>query len=553
MIALTNGELDTIIMINDGIVDSLDVVLNGQQGDTTMWIITDGMGEILGLPAGPPFEFEGAGVGNCFIWNLSTSGGVTGIAIGENVSGIMGCYDLSNSISVVRIGLSGGNIATPDGATVVDVCYDGSAIPPINVNVDGNGGINQQWVITDDLDTILALPMNPPFDLTNAGVGICKIYNLSYETGLTGLEVGNNLNQLVGGTSFSNVITVNRNESEGGAIEISDGTILDSIMINDMMPDTIMLVLTDTIFGDESNWIATDTSQFIFESQGGGTCQLWHISYDDNLTGLVVNNNVTDLVGCFDLSNAVTIVRLGINGGLLTTTAGETNIAVCSGGGMPDNVDVMVTDTSGTNHQYILVDNGVILSPQVFPPIDFTTFAGSSRVLQLYNIAYEDGLTGLEFNQPLSGLNGTFDLSNPLNLDLSINNVGTLFGNSMGNLDIIIGEGINDTIFMNSITVQGDTTSWLILNENRDIIEIPTAPPFLFEDSTLDSCFIVLAAHAYEATGFEVGENISNLGGCFQLSNEVSVAKHVLNAGTLTASGDNLHIAIVVEMESWIP
>lgn len=547
-IALTNGALDTIIMINDSFVDSLDVNLSGAQGDTMMWIITDGMGEILMLPDSPPFEFENAGVGNCFIWNLSTSDNVTGVTIGQNVSGIMGCFDLSNSISVVRIGLNGGNIATPEGATEVDVCYNGNTVPPINVNIDGNGGANQQWVITSDLDTILGLPMAPPFDLTNAGVGVCKIYNLSYETGLTGLEVGNSLNQLIGNRSFSNAITVTRNESDAGTIQITDGTVLDSIMINDMMPDTINLMSMGTVVGDSTNWIATDasgtivavqdTSQFIFESQGGGTCQLWNIAYDDALTGLVVNNNVSDLLGCFDLSNPVTIVRLGINGGLLTSTAGETNVSVCSGGGSPVNLDVMVTDTSGTNHQYILVDNGLILSPQVFPPIDFTTFAGSSRELQLYNIAYEDGLSGLTFNQPLSGLTGVFDLSNPLNIDVNINSVGLLLGNSTIAIDVIVGEGINDTIFMNTPTVNADTTTWLILNEAGEILEIPTTPPFLFEDSNLDSCFIHLVAHSYDATGLVVGQNVSNLGGCFQLSNEVAIAKHQLNAGTLSATGD---------------
>jgi hypothetical protein len=64
------------------------------------------MGEILGLPASVPsggFNLEGAGPGICDIWYLRYEDGVTGLAVGQNISGLSGCFDLSNAISVTRL------------------------------------------------------------------------------------------------------------------------------------------------------------------------------------------------------------------------------------------------------------------------------------------------------------------------------------------------------------------------------------------------------------------------------------------------------------------
>ena len=44
-----------------------------------MGSITDEVGNILGLPAGPPFNLEGAGSGVCSIWYLVWDGNLEGL------------------------------------------------------------------------------------------------------------------------------------------------------------------------------------------------------------------------------------------------------------------------------------------------------------------------------------------------------------------------------------------------------------------------------------------------------------------------------------------
>ena len=57
---------------------------------------------------------------------------------------------------------------------------------------------------------ILGLPMAPPFDLEGVFPGVCAIWYIRYEDGLTGAEVGMNANDLAGCFDLSNAITVNR-------------------------------------------------------------------------------------------------------------------------------------------------------------------------------------------------------------------------------------------------------------------------------------------------------------------------------------------------------
>jgi len=46
-----------------------------------------------------------------------------------------------------------------------------------------------------------------------------------------------------------------------------------------------------------------------FDVAGPGVCLVWHLSYEDGLTGLAVGNNVSQFDGCYDLSNQVRVIR----------------------------------------------------------------------------------------------------------------------------------------------------------------------------------------------------------------------------------------------------
>jgi len=90
-------------------------------------------------------------------------------------------------------------------------------IPTGSIALSGNSGANSTWVVTDDQGNILGLPPMPSdVDFDVAGQGTCFVWHLSFEEGLTGLQIGQNVSNFQGCYSLSNSISVFRNES--GAI-----------------------------------------------------------------------------------------------------------------------------------------------------------------------------------------------------------------------------------------------------------------------------------------------------------------------------------------------
>jgi len=117
-----DGASSYSICAGDAMVDMIDVTLEGNTGTNSGWVITDLDQNILGLPASPPFNLEGAGGGSCLIWHISTEDDFRGAAIGANVSDLAGCFNLSNSIQVDREGVNGGEIAINGGGTEIAIC-----------------------------------------------------------------------------------------------------------------------------------------------------------------------------------------------------------------------------------------------------------------------------------------------------------------------------------------------------------------------------------------------------------------------------------------------
>jgi len=46
-----------------------------------------------------------------------------------------------------------------------------------------------------------------------------------------------------------------------------------------------------------------------FDGAGVGTCLIWYLRFEDGLTGAAMGMNASDLDGCFDLSNSITVTR----------------------------------------------------------------------------------------------------------------------------------------------------------------------------------------------------------------------------------------------------
>ena len=359
---LTGGPFSFCV---DGMADNLPegaISLAGAEGETSQWVVTDDQGMILGLP--PSFtapNFDDAGTGACIVYNVSYDD-IMGLAAGENVNNLSGCFGISNGIVVTRV--SEGAPCPPaacmaSGGTLTggpfSFCVDGMAdnLSEGAITLTGASAANSQWVVTDDQGMILGLPPSftaPNFD--DAGTGACIVYNVSFDD-IVGLAAGENVSNLSGCFGISNGVVVNR-VSEGGPCDpatpvgcMANGGILSGGPFSfcvDGNPDNIpagAISLTGASAAN-SQWVVTDELGKIlglppsftapnFDDAGTGTCLVYNVSFDNGLTGLAAGNNISELEGCFDLSNGIAVDRTNNGAACMTgVTAGAGRFFVSS-------------------------------------------------------------------------------------------------------------------------------------------------------------------------------------------------------------------------------
>ena len=97
----------TFTSVNDGTPDNIPsgaITLANFNGESFAWIVTDESGDILGLPPTPSaVNFDTPPSGVCFIYHVAFVDDIVGLAVGSNISGLEGCFNLSvNSIQVTR-------------------------------------------------------------------------------------------------------------------------------------------------------------------------------------------------------------------------------------------------------------------------------------------------------------------------------------------------------------------------------------------------------------------------------------------------------------------
>jgi hypothetical protein len=380
---------------------------------------------------------------------------------------------------------------TVDGGTIsggpFEFCVgDGMADHVSGVILECNNTVNSQWVVTDEDGKILGLPPKPEaVDFDGAGAGTCLIWHLAYADGLEGLEAGNNATtDLVGEYDFSNSIKVYRNQPEagtltGGPFEFNvDGT-----------PDYVSGIgLTGELSGTNATFAVTDDKGNIlglppslealggvnFDAAGPGTCLIWHIKFEDGLEGAEIGKNTNDLVGCYDLSNPIEVVRQEA----VMVDAGE-----ISGGpfqfcvdGTPDMVSgITRTDNcKGSNSSWVITDDkgnilGLPPTLEALEGVDFDA-AGAGTCLILY-LRYEDGLEGAEMGANANDLKGTFDLSNPLTVVRSKTEAGTLTG---GPYEFVV-DGTPDYVTGIAVTgeLSGTNATFAVTDDKGNILGLP--------------------------------------------------------------------------------
>lgn len=403
---------DTLVYTCPGDTLTDLVILASAGADTAAsftYVITNDAGIILAFSDSDTINLSDAPEGTCLLWGLSYTDTLRA-AVGDTATTVVfsdSCADLSNAVTVVRAIPDGGTVATDGGDTEVTVCLSDTLSDVVSVVHTSGSAAQYTYVVTDTSNAILGLPGSADINFGNAGVGICRIWGLSFTGNITA-QIGDNAGQVAltddCASLSSNFITVIRDTicgtdttevegCDGGTVSSASGdpiytcpgdsTADVAVFSNTADPNAnFTYVITDPN-GMILAFSASDTIDFT--NAGAGTCLVWGLSYTDTLRAAVGDNanSVSFSDSCADLSdNFVTVVRADPDGGIVSTIDGASEIEICLEDSISDVITFAVNGNSDANFAFVVTDtSNVILGLPSGNEVDFSTAgAGTCRV-----------------------------------------------------------------------------------------------------------------------------------------------------------------------------
>ena len=206
-------------------------------------------------------------------------------------------------------------------------------------------------------------------------------------------------------------------------------------------------------------------------------------------------------------------------GGSLTFVDGSESQSICVDGA-GDPLDVILQGEMADNSAWVITNlANEILNLQVEAPINLDGV--EPGFFQVYHLAYEDGLQGLEIGNDTSELIGCYDFSNsiivtksqPIGGELAFNDGSLSQGVCIDNISFPFFDPI-----LNVTGRQGSSFRWLITDENGEILQITSNQTFDFGSLGIGTYLIWHLAFESGLIGAEVGANTMDLQGCFDLS-----------------------------------
>ena len=241
----------------------------------------------------------------------------------------------TNAQIVFGCDVDGGRLATSDGLVRVPICLDDDDEQPLDLVLTDNVGDNNRYFLTN-LSGFIRQELfgGPPFDLSSLPAGSFAIYSVSFNGALNDADVGENICNVSATECFSlsNSVVVLRQEGDdcedtncmvdAGSIELTDeGGTVTTRCLTTGATDAVAVTLSGNPMGDLMTFVITDDAGLILgvppnngpfnlTGAGPGTCNIYYISYREDLVGLAEGNTLNDLDGCFALSNPVTVNRV---------------------------------------------------------------------------------------------------------------------------------------------------------------------------------------------------------------------------------------------------
>ena len=351
-------------------------------------------------------------------------------------------------------------------------------------------------------------------------------------------------------------------DCDGGSVSTVDGSTSVYTCPGDGLADSLNFSVAGNV-GTNFSFVITDTAGVIlglpagdganFEGAGEGTCLVWGLSYEGDLTAAVGDTASAIALSdsCFDLSdNFVTINRGSLDGGLILLADESSSAYTCPGDSIPDVLSFIYTSNSLANFQMVITDTaGIILGLPDSTVADFEG-AGEGTCL-VWALQYTDSLLAEVGDDATSDslATGCFALSESY---VTVTR-GELDGGTVTTTDGALqvytcpGDSISDMISFTHTSGSEANLQLVITDTEGVILGLPDSTVADFEGAGEGTCLVWGLAYTGELTA-AVGDTASAISfadGCAALSDTfVTITRGTLDGGMIYAEGEVTEVSV---------
>ncbi|MBK7873595.1 MAG: T9SS type A sorting domain-containing protein [Saprospiraceae bacterium] len=385
-VATESGAAAVTICVGDGEADVIAFDSTSTALGSYSYLITDKNNLLLAIVEGDSFDFENIDTDTCHVWGLSYLGTLQA-QIGEDVTTATlaeGCFDLSdNFVLINRALVDGGKIASDPESDVIYTCVGDGMADLVIFSNSSTANANYIYVLTNESNLIRGTINGNQFDFETAGVGVTRIWGVSFTGTFTGAFNANILTASIATGCFQvseNFITVSRDSPFGGDISIEGGGTSAFFCPSPSEPGLVFETTSNRRL--QYAFVVTDTNNVViafsnrdtvdFASLPVGTYRVWGLSFA-GVSQLEIGENILGsdplASSCFEISsNFVTVYRSTlVDGGRIDNLEGPDTLYVCPGNESEDLV-ILDTDSEANEAGYVYAltnANNVILIPSL--------------------------------------------------------------------------------------------------------------------------------------------------------------------------------------------
>ncbi len=527
------GDISEHICSSNGVIDfNANVV--GAKGNFGSYLITNEAGIVVALSQQGMFVTDLSGQGSNFqLWYLSYSDVNEAPQLGSSASAISGCVDLSQPIAFTVSCVNGGEISTQDPLTLCNINESAS----IHLTSSNAKGENQRYLLLDQTGKIIEINNTAEFtfDLTNGQLGY-SIYLISYNDGVTGLEVSNTLADITGCFALSNALDVKVDCVDGGVISTDDPLDLcghDANLNVDIQLEEAKGSFQQIVITNEEGLVVytgSGTTVDIVLTGSGTQYEIWNVSSSEEVD-LDEGDSVTSLNGCYDLSNPLAVSLAFVDGGMISTD--DPSIFCASDG--DQTIDVTLIDAEGNFGVYVVTNEaGVVIGSSENGTIDIS-MTGSGTASDIWYIASDTALDNV-VGQSVDDITGCIDRSNNIPVTILVAEAGTI---STDDPVYFCDENVSTSISVESTQEEGDLSQLVLLDEFGNVVFSTEGNIVdLVHEGGASSYQIYQIVSTGSGTGLDLGQNIEDLAGCTDISNPIDITIDCVQGGDISTNSE---------------